>query len=147
MGIKVRTQKPDRLLGGLDPRGYAFWTFPNGFYTVKDTGLTCLSSNGGGWEHVSVSCPGFNRLPTWEEMALVKDLFWFPDETVMQLHPPETDYVDNAPVLHLWKPLAQTIPLPPPSMVGIRGIGFEDLKAMQVGQKPRRKRKHKRKRR
>lgn len=38
------------------------------------------------WEHVSVSTR--RRCPTWKEMCFIKDLFWEPEEAVMQLHPP-----------------------------------------------------------
>lgn len=51
-------------------------------------------------------------------MCLVKSLFWDDSECVMQLHPPIKDHVDYSKkigreVLHLWKPLAATIPMPP----------------------------------
>lgn len=78
------------------------------------------------WEHVSVSVyPSAKRLPTWDEMAHVKDLFWAPDETVVQFHPPESEYVNVHQVLHLWKPpyrleLPPTIALAPPELVGRR---------------------------
>ena len=143
----MRQRKHNRLQQRIDPRGNRFWTYPNGFFTIKDTPLTCLVSDGGGWEHVSVSCPGFERLPTWEEMALVKDLFWEPDEAVMQLHPPQDNYIDNAPVLHLWKPIAQAIPLPPPTMVGFAGVSFEDLKAAAPARGKRNKQRHIRRKR
>lgn len=72
-----------------------------------------------GWDHVSVSCR--NRPPNWQEMAFVKDLFWEPEECVMQLHPPRSEYVNNHPYcLHLWKPTNQPIPLPPRGLVGLR---------------------------
>jgi len=74
------------------------------------------------WEHVSVSLA--SRIPTWEEMSLVKSWFWGEEEAVMQLHPPEADYINQHPnCLHLWKPWPQAgaIPLPPTSAVGLRG--------------------------
>ena len=40
-----------------------------------------------GWDHVSISLK--NRCPNWTEMCFVKDLFFEPEETVMQLHPPQ----------------------------------------------------------
>lgn len=76
------------------------------------------------WEHVSVSIyQKADRLPTWEEMAHVKDLFWTPEETVVQFHPAESEYVDVAQVLHLWKPpyelaLPPAITLAPPELAG-----------------------------
>lgn len=81
--------------------------------------LHIIASWGGGWEHVSVSLP--NRCPTWEEMCMVKDIFWEKSEIVMQLHPDESQYVNNYQTcLHLWKPTDQEIPTPPSFMVGLR---------------------------
>lgn len=80
-----------------------------------------------GWEHVSVVIlneRGKPRLPTWNEMCLVKNMWWLPDEAVMQLHPPESEYVNNHPAcLHLWRPTEGEIPLPPGTMVGIKELG------------------------
>ena len=74
------------------------------------------------WEHVSVSTYRKNRIPVWEEMCFVKDIFWDKEETVIQYHPPESEYINNhAFVLHLWRPLDFRIPLPPSGTVGIRG--------------------------
>jgi len=78
--------------------------------------LTVISGDGEGWEHVSVSTP--IRCPSWEEMTFVRDLFWGPEECVMQLHPPKSQFVNNHKYcLHLWKPKEQTIPQPPLRMV------------------------------
>lgn len=69
------------------------------------------------WEHVSVSTP--SRCPTWEEMCFVKNLFFHPEETVIQIHPPKSEYVNfHNFCLHLWRPIGQTIPLPPSITVG-----------------------------
>jgi hypothetical protein len=73
------------------------------------------------WEHVSVST--VQRCPTWEEMVYVKDLFWGPEETVIQLHPPKSEYVNNHPnCLHLWKPVGIALPMPPSTTVGMKGV-------------------------
>ncbi len=75
-----------------------------------------LASDGGGWDHVSVSCS--HRCPTWAEMCWVKELFFDSDEAVMQLHPAESDYVNHHPnCLHLWRPQEAALPLPPTSLV------------------------------
>lgn len=69
-----------------------------------------------GWEHVSVSVihGTKSRIPTWEEMCKVKDLFWDKDDCVIQYHPPESKYINNHPnVLHLWRPIGIDIPMPP----------------------------------
>lgn len=71
------------------------------------------------WEHVSVSLP--NRCPMWEEMCRVKNLFWSPETCVVQYHPPESEYVNNAKYcLHLWRWLPGEFPRPPSILVGIK---------------------------
>jgi len=90
----------------------------------------CVASSGMGWEHVSISiCKTVgtrlqqeHRSPTWMEMSIIKDIFWDPEDAVMQLHPPRSQYVSQHPYcLHLWRPTNQTIPLPDPILVGIPG--------------------------
>lgn len=69
------------------------------------------------WDHVSVSFR--NRCPTWEEMALIKSLFWSEDECVVQFHPAKEDYVNmHKYCLHLWK-YDGVMPTPPKIMVGV----------------------------
>ncbi len=64
------------------------------------------------WDHVSVSLQ--NRCPNWEEMSMIKDLFWAPEECVLQYHPPKSDHINIHPYcLHLWKPKDLDIPMPP----------------------------------
>lgn len=65
------------------------------------------------WEHVSVSTP--TRCPTWDEMCWVRDLFFGPEECVLQFHPPRDErYVNlHRHTLHLWRPTAVAIPMPP----------------------------------
>ena len=73
--------------------------------------LWTIASNEGGWDHVSVHVEG--RCPTWKELCFIKDLFWKPEETVIQYHPPKSEYVNNHPfVLHLWKPQGIDVPMP-----------------------------------
>ena len=72
-----------------------------------------------GWEHLSVSMP--NKTPSWEQMCMMKDIFWGEDEVCMQLHPAKENYIDNMPYcLHIWRPINKEIPTPPNLMVGIR---------------------------
>lgn len=96
----------------------------NGMFKVFVHGKSflCLASNGGGWEHVSVSpgSPNRKKCPTWDEMCAIKDMFFEPEETVVQYHPPKSDYVNNhLYCLHMWRPLDQEIPRPPAIFVGI----------------------------
>lgn len=74
-----------------------------------------IASNGLEWEHVSVSIKknGEIVMPTWGDMCFIKDLFWDKEDCVMQLHPPESMYVNNVDyVLHLWRPIKKEIPMP-----------------------------------
>jgi hypothetical protein len=98
----------------------------NGVFKIKSPfpgrELLCVVSDGGGWEHVSVSLMGDKRrVPHWEEMCRVKSVFWEPEDVVIQFHPAESEYVNAHPgVLHLWRPIGQSIPTPDPEMVGPR---------------------------
>jgi hypothetical protein len=68
------------------------------------------------WDHCSVSLP--KRIPNWLEMSYIRHLFWNPEDTVLQFHPPATDYVNFHPnTLHLWKPVYGEVLLPPKEMV------------------------------
>ncbi|GAX06827.1 hypothetical protein IWT25_02174 [Secundilactobacillus pentosiphilus] len=75
-----------------------------------------IASFGGGWDHVSISNP--TRTPNWDVMCRIKDIFFDPDEVVMQLHPAKDNYVNiHEHCLHLWKPQHAEIPVPPIEMV------------------------------
>ena len=89
---------------------------------VNNRSFRVIASNGGGWDHVSVSPCNTKRqsCPTWDEMCTIKDLFFDPEETVVQYHPPKSDYVNMHPYcLHLWRPHATEIPRPPSIFVGL----------------------------
>lgn len=80
----------------------------------------------GGWEHVSVHILeyGKQRTPTWAEMCAVKDLFFEPEEVVVQFHPAASAYVNNHPnVLHLWRWTKGDFPCPHSLLVGIKELG------------------------
>jgi len=73
-------------------------------------------SFGGGWEHVSVSTN--KRCLTWDEMCIIKDIFFRDDELVVQYHPPKTEYKNLHPYsLHLWRPKNEYLPAPPVGFV------------------------------
>ena len=94
----------------------------NGFFLVPLQGhalgeIRVIASDGLGWEHASVSLQ--HRAPTWAEMCLVKDIFWSPNDCVVQFHPPERDYVNYHPhCLHLWKSTTEKFPRPPSILIG-----------------------------
>jgi hypothetical protein len=88
------------------------------FIPSPKSGTFCVIASSGdeelgvAWEHVSVSLT--NRTPNWTEMCFIKDLFWAPEDAVMQLHPPRSQHINVHPYcLHLWRPLKALIPLPP----------------------------------
>lgn len=84
---------------------------------TKKQWLLVIASSSLGWEHVSVSLK--DRCPTWEEMCYIKNLFWEKEDTVVQYHPAESDYVNLHPYcLHLWSPTMQALPIPPSILVG-----------------------------
>jgi len=86
-------------------------------------------SNGGGWDHVSVSWP--SRCPTWDEMCRVKDIFFRKEEACVEYHPAEKDYVNHHPYcLHIWKPQDEKLPIPPAFFVGPKeGQSIEEVNA------------------
>jgi hypothetical protein len=93
----------------------------NGAFEMKVLGyqLMLVASDGGGWEHVSVSIPGRNHSPSWPVMCEVKKIFWDPEDLVVQYHPRESDYVNfHQFCLHLWRPVGVELPTPPTIMVG-----------------------------
>jgi hypothetical protein len=99
-----------RSYGWGDETGGAFVVFYNG---VR---LAVIASNGGGWDHVSVSTS--KRCPTWLEMEHVKRLFFHPDECAMQLHVPTAEHINvHDFVLHIWRPHDAAIPMPPREFV------------------------------
>ncbi|WOC33444.1 MULTISPECIES: DUF7694 domain-containing protein [Caproicibacterium] len=77
-----------------------------------------VASVGGGWDHVSVSTKNNKRCPTWDEMRMVKEMFFEPDEWAVQYNPPANDNIsicDNC--LHLWRPQNVDLPKPPKEFV------------------------------
>jgi hypothetical protein len=105
----------------------------NGVFLISYKGITLnvIASDGGGWDHVSVSVEKKNRTPTWKEMCFIKDVFFKEDEVAFQYHSPcgtighcffiswinvpaKIEYINFNPyVLHLWRPHNRQIPMPP----------------------------------
>ena len=92
--------------------GFGDFLIPHG--RVKLAVIASAGDGGVPWEHVSVSIPGHQRTPSWEEMDYVKRLFWGDGETVMQLHVPRSEHKNLHPwCLHLFRPTNVEIPRPP----------------------------------
>lgn len=104
-----------------DPFGAFFIPGPRGRH-LKVIASSGDKAAGIEWEHVSVSVEG--RCPNWPEMCFIKGLFWDDEETVMQLHPPKSQWINNHQYcLHLWRPTNQEIPVPPALTVGSKELG------------------------
>ena len=102
---RIKADRRFQLYGRADDGG-------NGWVTISGKMLFVVFSFGGGWDHVSVSLK--NRCPTWDEMCVVKDVFFDKEECCIEYHPAEKDYVNFHPYcLHIWKPQNETIPTPP----------------------------------
>lgn len=94
----------------------------NGVLVLAQASDGALKEGEPRWQHVSVSLvktPSF--VPSYESMCKIKDLFWEPQDWVVQFHPAKSEYVNMHPgVLHLWRPLDQPLPTPPHLMVGFK---------------------------
>ena len=102
------------------PQKSAAWMGNNGAFMFKALGvnLMAIASNQIGWEHVSVTRQD-KKIPSWNIMCYVKDMFWDDDDVVVQFHPAKKDYVNTHPgCLHLWRPTDREVHSPPTWMVG-----------------------------
>lgn len=113
---------PEQFRWKNAPRGYSseegsrFGAFRIPGRAANGRALAVIAIDGEetGWEHVSVSLPDSpKKCPSWDEMCIVKRLFWTPDCCVVQFHPAEAEYVDVAQVLHLWRNVRTAFPAPP----------------------------------
>lgn len=66
-------------------------------------GTVIAGRNEEGWEHVSIRLFK-NKIPTWDDMCEVKDIFWDDEEQVVQMHPRKSQYVNITDAFHLWRP-------------------------------------------
>jgi len=92
----------------------------SGEYLIPVDGsvLAVIVADGLGWDHVSVSVRRVRRCPTWTELERIRELFFHDDETVVYYSPPRDLHINlHAFVLHMWRPQAGEIPLPPSFMV------------------------------
>lgn len=97
----------------------------NGLFQIPKFGrkIQVICSDGMGWQHVSVSLHGEQKVPSYEIMCWVKDLFFEPEDWVVQFHPAKSEYINNHPgCLHLWRSLDVPFPVPPSIMVGVKGM-------------------------
>lgn len=46
----------------------------------------------------------FKNTPNWDDMCIIKDIFWDEEDEVLQIHPAKSEYVNiKSNCLHLWK--------------------------------------------
>lgn len=84
----------------------------DGWVAIRGNVFSVRYSNGGGWDHVSVSHR--TRCPSWNEMCIIKDIFFDEEECCVEYHPSKSNYVNIHPnCLHIWKPQNRSIPVPP----------------------------------
>jgi len=83
------------MSGGVD--GYSV-SSPQKLYVIISCGK---ESDGRKWKHVSLSFK--DKLPSYEDMKQVKDLFIGAEEEAIQVFPRRSEFVNHHPyVLHLW---------------------------------------------
>ena len=69
------------------------------------SGSVVWGADENGWEHVSISPYHTLEPPSWSDMCIIKSIFWNGEETVFQIHPPRSKYVNLMEnCLHLWRP-------------------------------------------
>lgn len=93
-------------------------------FVIGDRRYCCIASWNMGWDHVSVhmemlkGAATYEQIPLWDDMCIVRGIFFKPHEWAMQLHPPESKNISaHNEVLHLWRPQKKSIPKPPRNFV------------------------------
>lgn len=102
--------QPHLIVGSYDAR-MGMWSGDVEWDDFKGSviwGYDEPDTNGNGWEHVSISNFNPRKLPSWDVMCRLKDMFFYKTESAVQLHPAEEHYFHGFQrlpnVLHLWRP-------------------------------------------
>lgn len=111
MGVKFDVELTEELSPRVLPPGWAKIRGEANMWHTND-GVSIIASaeivDGERWWHVSCARP--NRLPSWDDVRKVKDIFVGRDKTAVQVLPSQDRYVnDNPHVLHLWRCLDREI--------------------------------------
>lgn len=110
-GAIKKHKKVKTLASGSDGGRFSVRVNGNNFFIVASDGMD--------WDHVSVSLR--DRCPTWEELCIIKDIFFNAEETVVQFHPKKSEYVNNYPYcLHMWRYQKEEHLLPPSILTGFK---------------------------
>ena len=116
---KFRQHRPVGIMPATKT-GNPFGVFIMGVPGQSQIRMIACDSVETGWDHVSVSKLVIGKngkahavTPTWEEMCVIKDLFWDENDCVVQFHPPKQDYVNtHNNCLHLWKKVGENFETP-----------------------------------
>jgi len=106
MSVALLQEVPDWAADLFPLEPLAFVHEGNFVYRGIGRKLTVICSakvegDGQRWMHVSVSRS--SKLPSWDDLRLVKDTFIGKSRKAIQVLPPESEYVNFHPyVLHLW---------------------------------------------
>lgn len=88
--------------------GGAHYSSPAGLSIIESIGI---EDDGKRWHHVSAAYQ--HRLPSWEDLLMVKRLLMGPDSTAIQILPPARKHVSiHNYALHLFHCLDTDAPLP-----------------------------------
>lgn len=110
--LNIKTQLTD----GDDIQLRAYYTDP-----LTQKRYWCKFTRAMGWEHLTIS--GQNKVPDWNVMCKVKDIFWDDEECCIEYHPRKSQYVNNNETcLHIWKPIGVELPEPPTILLGFQDI-------------------------
>ena len=80
----------------------------SGIISLREGGFcTCVwGRNEDGFEHVSISPTKVYKMPSWNDMAQLKDIFFYPEEEAYQIMPKKSQYVNlKNNCLHIWRPV------------------------------------------
>lgn len=88
----------------------------------------CKFTKAQGWEHVTVA--GNHKVPDWELMCKIKDIFWSEEECCIEYHPRKSQYINNNEYcLHIWRPVDEMLPEPPTILLGLKDIDSNQTEA------------------
>ena len=92
----------------------------------------CKFTKAFGWEHLAITPqPQRNKVPEWDVMCKVKDIFWDEEECCVEYHPRKSQYINNNEVcLHIWKPLNIELPEPPTILLGFQDMNSSEAKSL-----------------
>ena len=92
-------------------RYYDEWRYSSGRFAPKGRGMRRGFDETPYW-HMT---PEMYRdmdidIPTWDDMCVLKDIFFDDEEEVYQIHPKKSEYVNMSKnCLHLWKPIGHEL--------------------------------------